>query len=113
MKLPNAEHAIITPEKLRDYLLNLDHADGKSKAKLLHSMGYVAEQWKQLEQDFREQVLTEDASETEQNDYGTQYVIVSDLTGPNARSITFRSIWQIDVGKEYPRLITMYPETQS
>ena len=110
MKMPNAENAVIAPEKLRDYLLNPEHRRGGSKAKLLLALGYQADQWQQLETDVRQQHLTADVEEVEENDYGMCYAIVAGLTGPNARTIIFRSIWQIDLGTDFPRLITMYPE---
>ena len=110
MKLPNAENAVIAPEKLRDYLLNPKHRRGGSKAKLLLSMGYQADQWQQLETDLREQHLTVDVDESEENEYGTPYAIVAELNGPNGSTIVFCSIWQIDIGTDRPRLITMYPE---
>ena len=110
MKVPNAGNVIIAPEKLRDYLLNPGHRRGGSKAKLLLSMGYQADQWQQLETDLREQHLTVDVEEVEENDYGTCYAIVAGLTGPDERTIPFRSIRQTDLGSDCPRLITIYPE---
>ncbi len=32
MPIPNADQAILAAEKVRDYLLNLEHPDGGSKA---------------------------------------------------------------------------------
>lgn len=111
MKLPNADNAIIAPEKLRDYLLNCDHRRGGSKAKLLLTMGYQSDQWQQLETDVRQQHLAADVDIVKQNNYGTTYEIAAALKGPSRRDpILFRSIWQIDFGTNLPRLITMYPE---
>ena len=110
MKVPNANNAIIAPEKLRDYLLNPDHRRGRSKAKKLLSMGYQTDQWQRLEADLRQQHLTADVDTSETNDYGTSYRIVAELTGPNGDRGLFCSIWQIDLGAKQPRLITMYPE---
>ena len=70
------------------------------------------DQWQHLETDLYEQHLMADVEEVEENDYGTCYAIVAGLTGPDARTIPFRSIWQIDLGTDLPRLITMYPERQ-
>lgn len=47
---------------------------------------------------------------TVDTDYGIRYEIVAPLAGPNGRMATFRSIWQMDTGTDYPRLITMVPE---
>lgn len=37
MKLPNADMAIIDPEKIRDYCLNPEHPRGKHKARVFQS----------------------------------------------------------------------------
>jgi len=110
MKLPSAEAAIIAPEKLRDYLLDPEHRRGGSKARLLHTMGYCQTDWSRLDSDIRSQHLPAEVAERQQNEYGEQFVIAAPLTGPNGRTVLFRSVWQIDLGAAVPRLITMYPE---
>ena len=110
MKLPNAENAVIAPDKLRDYLLNPLHKHGGSKAKQLISLGYSAADYQRLEADLRAQHLTAEAFEDAESDYGKSYVIVAPLNTPSGTSVVFRSVWQIDTGTDYARLITMYPE---
>ena len=41
MKLPNAQNAVIAPEKLKDYLLNPTHKKGGTKARLLLALGIL------------------------------------------------------------------------
>ena len=110
MKLPNADKAVIAAEKLRDYLLNIAHKRGGSKARLLISLGFTVEDWSRLEADLRAQHLASEVVGESSNGYGNCYEIVAPLVGPNGKSVVFRSIWQIDTGAEVPRLITMYPE---
>jgi hypothetical protein len=110
MKLPNADHAVIAPEKLRDYLLLPSHRRGGSKARLLLSLGSDSREWIRLDQDIRSQHLNCETSETEENLYGLQFVIIAPIATPSGRSVTFRSVWQVDTGTELPRLNTMYPE---
>jgi len=50
MKL-SQETTIISPEKLRDYVINLSHPDGETKARFLQNMGYEQDKWKTLEHD--------------------------------------------------------------
>jgi hypothetical protein len=110
MKLPNADRAIIEGQKIVQYLLDVDHPYGGSKAKLLVSLGYSPTDWKHLDTDLRSAHLTEDFVETRQTAWGTRYEIVAPLIGPSGDTVVFRSIWQIDLGTNVPRLITMYPE---
>ncbi|MEX2172078.1 MAG: DUF6883 domain-containing protein [Pirellulales bacterium] len=110
MKLPNAEHAIIAEDKLAEYLLDLDHRRGGTKAKLLHLLGYEVQHWQQLADDLRQQHLMTDVVEERDTVWGRRYEVVAPLTGPTGDTVLFRSIWQIDLGSNRPRLITMYPE---
>jgi hypothetical protein len=108
--LPNVDRAVIARSKLEEYLLNPAHRRGASKARLLLAMGYRAQDWKQLEAHIREQHLTVEVASTTQTDYGPRFEIVAPLQGPLGKLVTFRSIWQIDIGTDAPRLITMHPE---
>ena len=110
MNLPNAENAIIAEDKLADYLLDVTHRRGGSKAKLLHSLGYESRHWQRLADDLRRQHLTAEVIEQRETTWGRRFEIVAPLTGPSGDTVMFRSIWQIDLGTNYPRLITMYPE---
>lgn len=110
MKIPNANKAVIAQEKLCDYLLNPVHRRGGSKAKLLLSMGYTANDWQSLDTELRSRHLAADVDCESLSDYGIRYEIVAPLPDSGGGLVLFRSIWQIDSGTDIPRLITMYPE---
>jgi hypothetical protein len=110
VKIANADKAIIAEDKLRNYLLNLAHRRGGPKAKLLLAMEYRADDWRRLEADIRTQHLAAEVDRETKTEYGTRYEIVAALSGPGGQAVTFRSVWQVDTGTDYPRLITMYPE---
>lgn len=109
MLIPNADKAVIAPEKLRDYLLNPAHRRGSAKAKLLLSLGYRPDAWRVLELDLRNQHLSAHVTATKQNPYGLRYEVRAPLQTPRGRIVVFESVWQIDIGTDVPRLITMYP----
>lgn len=110
MKVPNADRAIIEPAKIVRYLLDTDHPQGGSKAKLLISLGYSSTNWQRLESDLRSMHLIEDFVASNPTVWGTRYEIVAPITSPVGDTIVFRSVWQIDLESDAPRLITMYPE---
>lgn len=110
MKIPNAERAIITQEKITLYLLNVEHKRGGSKAVLLTSFGYTADDWSRLADNLRSYHLTADITLVRETAYGTRYEIRVPLITPDGRSLTVRSIWQIDVGTDMPRFITLFPD---
>ena len=110
MKIPKADKAVIATDKLCDYFLNPVHRRGGSKAKLLLSMGYSGDDWQRLESDLRVHHLAAEVDCETDSDYGQRYEIVAPLPDIDGGLVLFRSIWQIDIGTDFPRLITMYPE---
>lgn len=109
MRMPNADNAVIAPEKLRDYLLNPAHRRGSPKARMLLSCGYRADNWQVLEADLRSQHLTVEVTATRDTAYGRRFEVRAPLATPSGRRVVFESIWQIDTGTKVPRFITMYP----
>lgn len=83
--LRNAENAYIDPRKLRDYALSLSHDSGRYKAAFFAQMGYNAEKWWQLENDIREQHLTQRAEEGSASPFGIKYTITAQIQGPVRR----------------------------
>lgn len=110
MQLPNAEQAIIPPEKLRDYLLSVSHRRGRHKAVIFRALGFRAESWFVFETALREQHLTQDAEELPGGQHGQKYQIVAPITGPNRRTGIIKSAWIILHGEDVPRFVSAYPE---
>lgn len=109
MKLPNRERAVIARDKLTDYLLNAAHKRGGAKARLLERFGYSADQWWQLSDDIRAQLETEVDVERA-TDYGLRYEIRITLQTPIGQPLRVCTVWQIDDGTDFPRLITLFPD---
>ena len=109
MTVPNADRAIIAPEKITGYLLNVSHKRGGSKARLLLSLGYRPDDPRQLQTDLRTQHLLLDVTRTSKNPYGIVYEVEGPIRTPGGKIVRFCSIWQVDSGIDAPRFITMYP----
>jgi hypothetical protein len=109
MRIPNADHAVIAPAKLTDYLLNTAHKRGGPKARLLLGVGYRPDDPGRLEFDLRTQHLSLDVTRTSMNAYGAVYEIEGTIRTPGGTNVRFCSIWQVDTGGDVPRFITMYP----
>ncbi len=48
MKLPNVERAVVTREKVIDYLLSDTHRDGRHKALFFKRFGFTIQKWEEL-----------------------------------------------------------------
>ncbi len=108
MKL-STESAVIEPIKLRDYLLSMDHPQGRSKAVFLAVLGYERENWGQLATDIRTQILPLEARHTADSPWGSKYEILGLLKGPNGREAWVQTVWMVPHGKTGARLVTLVP----
>ena len=53
MMLPDADHAYVDRSKVVEYLLSLNHPDGRGKAAFFMRFGFRADQWEQLAEALR------------------------------------------------------------
>jgi Domain of unknown function (DUF6883) len=79
----------------------------QGKAWLFATLGYNQDNWARLDDDFRSQHLTREATESRPYASGRTYAIVAPLQGTLGRA-TILFVWQIDYDSEVPRFITAY-----
>jgi len=109
MKLPNYSYTIVPPAKVIDYLLSLDHPDGRSKARFFLRFGFLVEQWEELAEALRHHAANNEVTRTEPSLFGTRYVIEGIISTPDGRTPLIRAIWFIETDSEIPRFVTAYP----
>lgn len=111
MPIPNAERAVVTREKVYDYLLNLDHPDGGSKAIWYDALGYERENWRLLADDLLE--IARDCSDyaTETSEFGVKYIARGKVGRPGHRPGRVLAVWIVEAD-EPPRLVTAYPDDE-
>jgi len=108
MKLPNGERAVVDIAKLQDSCLNPDHPRGRHKARVFAAaLGLTADQAEALQNALLEAARTEEASATDQDDYGQRYVVDFTMNGP-AGQAQVRSSWIVRTGEDFPRLTSCY-----
>ena len=109
MLLPCAEQAVIEVAKLRDYLLSSSHPVGRFKAVFFETLGYKAENWRQLEADLRLLVQSNDAELSQSNPYGRKYEVRGMLGAVATKRVAIVTVWIIRIGEDVPRFVTAYP----
>ena len=107
--LPNADRAIVAPEKVRDYLLASDHPLGRGKAKFFAQLGFAESNWHALQAALLDLARSGDAEIGPRNRFGQKYLVRGALSGPQGRPMRVLSIWIILNGEDTPRLLTAYP----
>jgi len=108
MKLPNVERAFVDIAKLRDYSLDLAHAEGKHKARVFAAaLGLARNDANWL----RDQLLTaarsQDCQPGRKTNHGQRYVLDFTLVH-QGKSARLRSVWNVRPAEDFPRLVTCY-----
>jgi len=106
--LPNAHQAVIAPEKLTDYLLNLEHSRGGPKARFFLAFGFRVEAPEELGMALLAQDRAHPASMRPRRN-GVAYVVEGPIGTPSGRRPWVRTVWTVDEDAASPRLITAYP----
>ena len=108
-RLPNADRALVEPEKLTDYLLSLAHRDGMGKAKFFMQFGFSRAQFAKLQSSLQKHAVTQPVAEVKTTEHGVKYILECSVQSPDGRNPCIRSVWIVDAGKTVPRLVTAFP----
>lgn len=105
-RLPNHKNAVISRNKLKNYLLNPTKAPAKSK--FFNGLGYNMKNYQRLDNDIRNGLFKNEAQEFNANKHGHKaYSVTMELgIGKKKKTVTG---WQIDKGDNKPRLISARP----
>lgn len=112
MPFPDANRAIVSEDKIRDYLLNRDHPVGKSKAEWFASLGYTIDSWQDLRDDLLQIARTCENFSAASSSFGVKYITVGKIGREGQQMATVLIVWLIE-GNSLPRLITAYPGDES
>lgn len=82
----------IDPRKISDYLLNLEHPDGGSKAAQLIAAGFRRERPQELYIEILRLVATYDCVPDPDSIMGDEYLVLGPLFGPG-RIIHVKTVW--------------------
>ena len=110
MRLPFANRAIVSPEKLRDYILSMEHPRGVHKARVFRAAGYDSDTWWVLSSDLKHLAASYDAVELNETGHGRKFEVRGTLHGP-VRSLEVVTVWIVLRQERFPRFVTMYPES--
>jgi hypothetical protein len=109
MRVPNAELAEIDIRKLREYVLDPLHPNGKHKAILWKSaLGITARHAERLSRLLLTAVTENDAVAGKFDRFGQRYTVDFSLEW-NGKTAIIRTGWIISHGTKIPRLTTAYP----
>lgn len=108
-KLPAYKSAEIPVEKLSGYALNKNHPTGKHKAVAFEeALGYTVDNQDELIQQVHAGLAKYKATKRQTTQYGQTFEVQMMIRGANGKYAKVKTGWIIDVGKEIPRLTSIY-----
>jgi hypothetical protein len=112
MRVPDADTAIVSQDKIVGYLLNPLHPDGAGKAQFFDALGFRADQWTDFADALRTVIARSESTSRVDSAHGVKYIVDGTIDTPSGRIVCIRTVWIIDAGKSAPRLVTAYPHEQ-
>lgn len=109
MRLPNAHQARVEDSKLRNYLLSPEHPIGRHKYRFFKLLGYSQDQSEILRQDLLSLASSGLTVRQHTGSFGQKFEVHGKIKGPNGRSARLITIWIVEQGQSFPRLVTAYP----
>jgi len=108
MPIPDSNRAVVDDAKVRDYLLNLSHLVGGSKAVWFHSLGYTRDDWPYLSADLLAIARGCERFNIETTPFGVKYKAVGSVGRDGHQSGLVLTVWIVE-DDDPPRLVTAYP----
>ncbi len=108
MAFPDAENALVTEDKLCDYLLNPSHPVGGPKSAWFATLGYTRENWLELRDDLLAIAAACGDFVAKPSPYGVKYETRGDLGTEGHRPGMVVAVWIVEENSS-PRLVTAYP----
>lgn len=108
-RLPGWKKAVIPDAKLTGYALNMDHPKGHDKAVAFRdALGYTVDNAAELKAALLDGLQRWKATARTATKYGQPFEVKMLLTGPNGKTATVKTGWQMDAGSDTPRLTSAY-----
>jgi hypothetical protein len=106
-QLSNADRAIVEERRIRDYLLNRQHADGGPKARFFIARGFTVDAGAVLQASLIIQCETNTVTRIVDTEWGPRDTVECNCPTPDERNPCIRTVWQMEDGA--PRPLTAIP----
>ena len=90
MNLPNSEKAVVTPDKLKDYLLSKNHLVGRWKASYFRSIGFNETNVNELKNPLLDVAHSGEVKSTTPSVFGVKYVVKGKILRQMGRMLIFK-----------------------
>jgi hypothetical protein len=107
-QLPQSKALQVDQTKVVNYLLDLEHKEGGSKAKFFLKRGFTSEDWETTAEALRQHGRTQPVTETSETRFGRKFTVECQIKTPDGKNPCILTAW-IQEGGKPPRLVTAHP----
>lgn len=104
-----SETCVVSDAKVRDYLLNLNHPIGRSKAVFFMSQGFNPEDWAVLAEALIAHFNSCTRMPNGKDEFGHRLECTGPLTTSSGKSPLVVSAWILRPGQPLPEFLSAYP----
>jgi hypothetical protein len=109
LKLPYADQAEVSSDKLENYLLSETHSVGRAKSRFFMRLGFDRTTSDEFRQELLRIARSNEVVEEVVNPWGVKYIVDGEIQGLNGVHAQLRTVWIIEVNHQRPRLVTAFP----
>ncbi len=107
--LPFGEKAIVSLEKLTEYVLSETHEEGKNKARVFRNLLEITKDDAcKLKEMIQTAVLVNEAKEGKIDRFGKRYSVDFEVKSPTNEVVTIRTGWIVRNDSPYPNFVTCF-----
>ncbi len=107
--MPDPQLLRVEASKIKDYLLNLEHAEGRGKAKFFRAVGFSEEATDEMVDAFRRHAETNKIAQVVEHSYGVKTVVECFMETPAGKAYCIRAVWNDHLDGKPPKLVTAMP----
>ncbi len=98
----------VSEQKIRRYLLNINHPIGGAKAQFLLARGFSVARWRDLGAALRDHPVNNPVESEQDTEFGRKVTVRCQISTPDGSNPCIRTVWMIEP-ETSPRLVTAYP----
>ena len=102
-------YIVVSPAKVVDYLLNLDHVEGRSKAKFFLARGFSRDRPVELADALAAQAIRGWPGDSVAAPGATKHRVVGPVDCPDGSAPEVLTVWQVLTDSEVATLVTARP----
>lgn len=99
----------VTKEKVTQYLLNVHHPSGRSKAYFFMQCGYAIAAWQILAHNLCVHGASYAVAKQETSLFGEKYIVEGELLTVRSNTSVIRTVWFLKRNAKVITLVTAYP----